>query len=449
MRRTFYLDFHVVLTLLQRAWNIVAGGVTVVFMPIWLNPVEQGYYFTFLSLLALQVFFELGFNGVVVQLVGHEVAHLIVDERGKMDGDPVRISRLNSLLTLLRRWYFTAAILFFGFISAAGYFFFRTKGDLPVGAWLGVWITSVFFTSINLYLSPQLAVFEGIGRVGQVARLRLIQSIVGFSIMWIALSLRAGLNAVPISTAVAAVTSFWWLHSRDPFWKNSANVSEVGGHSMHWGREIFPLQWRIAVSWMSGYFIFQAFTPLIFAHQGAVEAGRIGIALTIFSSITALGMSWVNARAPKMAQYIARGERRELNMMFISVVRSSMIFTFVTSLLLLLLVEILRHFNFPAVGRIASLPILACLALVAVANSFISGAAVYMRAHKKEPMLAPSVVGGLLALAAFFFGSRVNSLLPVVLYAILTVVVGLPWTVRLFLGYFRAVEKPPMVVPLA
>jgi hypothetical protein len=449
MRRTFYFDFHVVFTLMQRSWNIVAGGVTVVFMPIWLSPVEQGYYFTFLSLLALQVFFELGFNGVVVQLVGHEVAHLIVDERGKMDGDPVRISRLNSLLTLLRRWYFTAATAFFGFISIAGYFFFRTKGGLPVSAWLGVWITSVFFTSINLYLSPQLAVFEGIGRVGQVARLRLIQSIVGFCIMWIAMSLGAGLKAVPISTAVAAMTSFWWLHSRDPFWKNSANVSEVGGHSMHWGREIFPLQWRIAVSWMSGYFIFQAFTPLIFAHQGAVEAGRIGIALTIFSSITALGMSWVNARAPKMAQYIARGERRELNFMFISVLRSSMIFTFAASLLLLLLVGVLRHFSLPAVGRIASLPILVCLALVAVANSFISGAAVYMRAHKKEPMLAPSVVGGLLALAAFYFGSRVNSLLPVVLYAILTVAVGLPWTVRLFLGYFRAVEKSPMVVPLA
>jgi hypothetical protein len=449
MRRTFYFDFHVVLTLLQRGWNVIAGGITVLFMPIWLSPVEQGYYFTFLSLLALQVFFELGFNAVVVQLVGHEVAHLVIDERGKMDGDPVRISRLNSLLTLLRRWYLTAAVLFFSCVSVAGYFFFRTKGGLPVGAWLGVWIASVFFTSINLYLSPQLAVFEGIGRVGQVARLRLSQSIVGFCIMWTAFSLKAGLNAVPISTAIAAITSFWWLHSRDAFWKNSANVGEVGRHSMHWGREIFPLQWRIAVSWMSGYFIFQAFTPLIFAYQGAVEAGRIGIALTIFSSITAVGMSWVNASAPKMAQQIARGERRELNVMFMSVLRSSMIFTFVASLLLMLLVESLRYFNFPSVARIASLPILACLALVAVANSFISGAAVYMRAHKKEPMLAPSVVGGLLALAAFFFGSRVNSLLPVALYAALTVLVGLPWTVRLFLGYLRSPTKSPMVVPFA
>jgi hypothetical protein len=372
-----------------------------------------------------------------VQLVGHEVAHLNIDARGMIDGDPVRISRLHSLLALLRRWYLTAAVLFFAFVSIAGYFFFSLKGGLPIGAWLGVWITLVFFTSINLYLSPQFAVFEGVGRVGQVARLRLIQSIIGFGIMWLALSLKAGLTAIVASTGIAAITSLWWLLSHESFLKASLNSVKVSSQRMLWRSEIFPLQWRVAVSWISGYFISQAFTPLIFARQGAVEAGRLGIALTIFSSVSALGMSWVNANAPKMARYIARGNRKQLNEMFLVVLRSSIIFTLLTSLLVLLFVAILRHFNYPAVGRIASLPILGCLALVAVVNSFIYGAAVYMRAHKKERMLAPSVVGGLLTLAAVYFGSQVSSLLPVVLYASISVLVGLPWTIRLFIPYFR------------
>ena len=37
---------------------------------------EQGYYYTFGSIIAIQVFFELGLNTIIIQFVAHEVAHL-------------------------------------------------------------------------------------------------------------------------------------------------------------------------------------------------------------------------------------------------------------------------------------------------------------------------------------------------------------------------------------
>ena len=52
------LDFHVLVTLLFRGWSIVAGTATIFLLPLWLSPIEQGYYYTFGSVLALQVFFE-------------------------------------------------------------------------------------------------------------------------------------------------------------------------------------------------------------------------------------------------------------------------------------------------------------------------------------------------------------------------------------------------------
>ena len=51
------LDFHVLVTLLFRGWAIIAGAATVFFLPLWISPIEQGYYFTFASVLALQIFF--------------------------------------------------------------------------------------------------------------------------------------------------------------------------------------------------------------------------------------------------------------------------------------------------------------------------------------------------------------------------------------------------------
>ncbi|HWH83117.1 MAG TPA: hypothetical protein VNU71_12865 [Burkholderiaceae bacterium] len=425
------------MTLLQRGWNILAGGLMVLFIPVWFTQVEQGYYYTFLSLLALQVFFELGFNAVIVQLVSHEIAHLQVGADGSIAGAPSHLARLNSLLSLLRKWYLAASLLFFAVVSVAGYAFFAAKGILPVGQWLGTWVALVFFTSINLYLSPQLAVLEGIGRVGQVARMRLVQSVCGFALMWAALSLHAGLRAMPLMAASGSVAALWWVRRHARLLRPTLDLQHAAQHTMNWRTEIFPLQWRIALSWISGYFIFQAFVPLIFANQGAAEAGKVGIALTIFSSLSTLGMSWINASAPRMAQLIARDERGVLNQVFVRVLRSSTLFTVLSSLLLLLVVHVLRAHDVAFVSRLASLPILACLALVTITNTFIFAAATYMRAHKQEPMLAASIVGGLLTLACAYFGSQVSSLTVIGLYALTTVVVGLPWTVHLFLPFFR------------
>jgi hypothetical protein len=147
-------------------------------------------------------------------------------------------------------------------------------------------------------------------------------------------------------------------------------------------------------------------------------------------------MSWVNASASQMGQYISRGERTQLNALFRKVSMSSTLFTLLAGLSFLLFVWGLRDLGVPAAERIASLPIIAFLAVVSVVNSFINGAAVYMRAHKKEPMLVPSVVGGILTLGIAYFGSMVNSLLPVVLWALSTVLIGLPWTIWLFIPFY-------------
>lgn len=39
---------------------------------------------------------------------------------------------------------------------------------------------------------------------------------------------------------------------------------KTGDFRVSWKTEIWPLQWRIALSWLSGYFIFQLFTPILF-----------------------------------------------------------------------------------------------------------------------------------------------------------------------------------------
>lgn len=55
----FSMDRHVRYSLIFRVWSIFAGGILIVSIPFIFDSEEQGYYFTFASLIALQVFLNL------------------------------------------------------------------------------------------------------------------------------------------------------------------------------------------------------------------------------------------------------------------------------------------------------------------------------------------------------------------------------------------------------
>lgn len=438
LKQLLDLDFHVVATLLFRSWSVVAGGVMVVLIPTVFSDVQQGYYFTFSSLLALQIFFELGINQVIVQLVSHEMAHLRRGGDGTLVGDSVHIARLGSLVRILHRWYAFAAVFFAISVGVAGSAFFLHRGELGMQSWLAIWLALVAFTAVNLYFSPTLAVLEGSGEIGQVSRLRLAQSMIGYILLWSALFVGAKLSAVLLLPATSACLTAWWVRRKAPLvhWlQHSAPADPL--HRVSWRTEVLPFQWRIAISWVSGYFIFQLFTPLIFANQGAVEAGRLGLTMSIFSAVLTIGMSWVNAKSPHLTAHIARGEHRALNGMFVAVSMRSIGLVSMACLMVVLMVWLLQLMGFSFVFRIASLPALACLAAVTATNSFVFAAAIYMRAHREEPMLRVSVAAGLLTLASTYFASKHSVLATVGAYAFITVGMVLPWTAWLFMGYYR------------
>lgn len=433
----FGLDEQVLSTLLFRGWSTFAGALTLVLMPLWLSPVQQGYYYTFGSVLALQIFFELGLNQIVMQLASHEVAHLEMSADGAFLGAPAQLGRLSSLVRLLHFWYMAAAVLFFVVGGGAGALFFSLRGAMPVQSWMGVWSILVGAAAINLWFSPSLALLEGFGRLGEVARLRLRQSMVGYVSLWLLLACGAGLWSVIAIPACAAIGTSWWLrrNGQGLRWLNARTPDLL--NRLAWRADVLPLQWRIAVSWISGFFIFNLFTPLVFSHQGAVEAGRIGMALNIFSAASAIGMSWVNAKAPSFTMLISRGERASLNALFRNVAIRSTLFNVFICMCVVIGACVLTWFGVPLMRRLAPPSVLAVLACITVVNGMVFAAATFMRAHREEPMLAPSVVTGILTGLAAWYGAHLGLLPMMSLYLAVSAFVSFPWTASLFIRYYR------------
>jgi hypothetical protein len=434
------LDFHVLVTLLFRGWAVVAGGATMFLLPLWLSPIEQGYYFTFGSVLALQIFFELGLNQIIMQLVSHEVAHLSETPDGRLTGKESHLDRLSSLARMISLWYGVAALLFSLIVGIAGAVFFTQNAAESMCVWLGMWLALVTATAANLWLSPGLAVMEGCGKVGQVARLRLVQSVLGYAVLWITLLSGAGLWAATAIPTVSAVCTAYWLKTEGNMLRWLSNRAVAVNNKLRWRTDVLPLQWRIALSWASGYLIFNLFTPTAFSRFGAIEAGKLGIALTIFSAISSIGMSWVNAKAPNFTRHIALGKRQELNSLFKSLFIRSILFITLISLCFLILAWFLNYLQFSMMLRVASLDIILMLMLATIINSIVFALALYMRAHREEPMLIQSVLFGLLMIPVVYIGSETSIFVMIFIYVLMLAFISLPWTIWLFLKYYKRIK---------
>ncbi|SMG16804.1 lipopolysaccharide biosynthesis protein [Fibrobacter sp. UWB13] len=406
------VDKAIFYTLLSRGLSISTALFTVFFIAKNLSPEEQGFYYTFGSIVALQVFFELGLTGIITQFVAHEASHLKLNSEYRMEGEEKYRSRLSSLLKFCTKWYLVIAILVFIALGIFGSIFFsKYSAEHKDIEWFLPWILLAVGTAFNLLLSPITAFLEGLGKVKEVAQLRFVQQIVHPIVVWGGLSI-GGKLFVSGADAFVRVFIVVIIIAKSPFFKILKNIwNDFGSEAVLYMKEIFPYQWRIAVSWISGYFIYQLFNPVLFATEGARVAGQMGMTMAALNGLHALTQSWINTKVPRLSGFIAQKDYKNLDLLFGKTMKQMMLIGTSCLIAFIVVIYAIQKMDFMLFGiHIGDrfLPILP-LSLMAWAiwTMFpINCWATYLRCHKKEPLLLNSVVVGILCcISTITFGN--------------------------------------------
>ncbi len=436
--RKIGIDGAIAFTILSRVIQAGGGVITLVFIAKCLTKVEQGYYYTFGSILAIQIFFELGLSGIITQFVAHENANLVWNDKISFSGSEESSSRLASLLRFTVRWFTVIAIVLFFGLLLTGYLFFGKFGKENADVnWQIPWLILSITTSLSLMVSPILAFFEGLGRIKEVARIRMFQQIVQLSLVLIFFSLGFKLFSSPL----AAIASFliipiWFFVS--PKMKLLQFVwSKIGKWQVNYRLEIFPFQWKIALSWISGYFIFQLFNPVLFATEGAVVAGQMGMTLTVLNAIFSLAYSWISTKTPVFSSLIAQGNYRQLDILFEKTLIQSSVLNAFGLTAFFGFIFILRYFDIKINGKNFAdrfLPFLPMFFMMIpiLLNHVVGSWATYLRCHKKEPLLIQSVVMGCLCCASTFFIGKYYGIIGMTLGYLVLTILGFIWTYFVF-----------------
>jgi len=446
------LDRAIAFTVMARAVQILGSTGTVLLILRFLSPIEQGYYYTLLSLVSLQTVFELGFSFVILQMAAHECAHLTLHPDGRIEGDLVAHARLASILQKALRWYLVAAvILCLSLLPVGAYFLSRHAHAAAPVAWHGPWTLAVFATAFLFFLNPFFSFLEGCGQVWQVGRMRFGQNLLGAVLSWGALLVHHGLYAPGMVNFGYAVAGLAFLYTRRNLCLGLLRYP-AGERAVSWRREIWSFQWKIAVSWVGAYFSVQFFTPVLFVYRGPAEAGKFGLSLSVTAYLWALVLAWMSTKATPFGQMIARGEFERLDGLFFRTLRQSLfVLVAMAAACEVGLIGIGKFLPFLA-ARLVSPAVFAVLLVTALANFLVQAFAIYLRAYKDEPFLQQSILVALATLfGAVLCASRSGVWGVALTYFFSTGVIGLAYASTIFYSKRRShrCDKPPSVGPTA
>jgi O-antigen/teichoic acid export membrane protein len=386
------------LIMAQRLWQGGAGVLTIIFVTHFMSTATQGWYYSFLSFAALYTLFDLGLSLVLVQTAAHMAVDLHWTADGGLEG--VGAERLRALFAFASRFYIRLALGFAFLVGPAGWLFFSAATAQPV-VWQPVWIALTLVTAFSLLPLPVLAVVEGSGDVSAVARVRLSQSIIASVATWTVLLCGGGLWATVMAPLASFFTTIGWVWF---FRRRLVDALQANHRLILWRTEILPLQWRLGMSWLSGYLLTQIQVLVLFAAKDATAAGQMGLSLTIGNMIGLIAQAFIARHVPAMAKAAARRDWTLMDALFRKDFALSCLLFGGAAAGAVLLVAALGETRYAA--RILSLAPFAGLLLALFMVHVQSALATQLRSYRREPLVWIAVTGAIATLALGMLAAR-------------------------------------------
>jgi O-antigen/teichoic acid export membrane protein len=171
---------------------------------------------------------------------------------------------------------------------------------------------------------------------------------------------------------------------------------------LSWWGEIWPMQWRIAISSGASYFIFQLFNPILFQYHGSVVAGQMGMTLTAANALLGGSTTVFNAKIPELGKLVAVRDWKRLDSVFFDATKRALMLALIGAAIGTFAIWALQIYS--TIGkRFIPASLAALLFLTVSFQVMVLSLAAYLRAHKKEPLMKMSVVVSLLQAAVTWY----------------------------------------------
>lgn len=385
---------------LSQIYRLVSGPMMLLFIPLFLTQEEQGYWYTFTSLAALAIFADLGFSNIILQFAAHEFAFLRFKKNGEIEGDYVHLHKLADFFRFSVKWLGVIVSIVFPLIILYGFYFINLKEDENI-TWRIPWIIYAFSSAIVFIYSSLLYFFEGCNSVAKVELIRFKISVITSVITLLSLFFEIKLYALAFSLMISFLYGLYMLYKNfNIAMKQLWNMSKIQYYS--WKKEFFNLIWRYALSWCSGYFIFQLFVPFSFNYYGSIFAGKVGLSMSVWTAAMSISNIFLVSKTPFLNILISKKQWNEIDILLKNIFIKSL-GIYITGIIIYYIIYDILYDKFFVFQRLLDIHLMIISAVCWLLHLIVNTIAVYLRAHKKEPLMYISILWGIYVFLSTFF----------------------------------------------
>jgi hypothetical protein len=197
---------------------------------------------------------------------------------------------------------------------------------------------------------------------------------------------------------------------------------------INWMHQVWPMQWRMAVSMACGYFIFRAITPIVFITSGAISAGRFGLTQVAIDFASQVSSSWLMVRTPTLAKMHSLQMFAKRNQTFRATFSLTLAVYAGCIVLGMVVLETLEPFHPRLASAFLDKGTFLLLAAWAFGNQILQLWATYCRTAGAEPFMKISIASAVATLLGSIPTGYLGGVTGIAVWlAIHNVVLFLPW----------------------
>ncbi len=374
-------------SMLSTSFKLLSGPLAIILITTKLSPIEQGVYYMFLSLSAIQWVFELGITTCMVQYIS----------TSENDKEKRRYINFLSLFISI------SSMFLFVFLY---YFSFYVFSDINVDLWFEPWLLYVSFICLNLFYNILIVIEEGFGNIEYVYKTKMLSAIAYSTTLIASLFLDFYLFSLFLAQLSMFIVVYYrerhlnkWVFCKEIF----SSYTEL--RETFW--EVIPFQYKLSVIWIAGYLYWNSFQFLFFKYVSPELAGYFGATNGVFGAFSMIAISLVSTQRARWGKINeVAGYSHTYNLFKKESGKGLCLYV------LLSLLFILFFFYIPLPflkERLLPWTMLVLLCLFRFCILFQEFILIYLRTFKDEPLYKTTLVNYMLLPVVILVGISVNN----------------------------------------
>ncbi|WP_429154404.1 hypothetical protein [Aeromonas veronii] len=268
------LSKSAIYSILSIIFKMLSGPLALMLIATGLTKIEQGVYFTFISLSSIQWIFELGITTCVVQFLGAS-----------------REGKKRYYISFLIYFMLLSVVLLLLALMTLSKFLFE---NIAYEIWFLPWFIYSVLVCLNMFFGSFIVIEEGAGNVDKAYKVRFLSSVFYTLILMISLYLDCKLFSLALAQFAMLVPAIVMLRSRFLSIQNYFTVSKKRLRLIF--NEVISFQSKLSLVWIFGYLYWNSFSIIFFKYVSPEYAGEFGAINSIFSAIAAISVALISTK---------------------------------------------------------------------------------------------------------------------------------------------------------